>query len=76
MSTNVRRFIHSYNARLQRWHELTGICKATGSTGCLNGRDSGSCLYNFSKVGIKACRNSSGLNTETQTQHLITIYKY
>lgn len=34
-----------------------------GSTGCRNGSDSGSWRYSFSKVGISACRSSSGLNT-------------
>lgn len=42
----------------------TGIPRSKGSTGCLKGRDSGSCLYRDSRVGIRAWRNSSGLNTE------------
>jgi len=53
----------------------TGICRATGSTGCLNGRDSGSCLYSFSSVGISAWRNSSGLKTET-TQTLFQVFHH
>lgn len=42
---------------------LTGIPRSMGSTGCLKGSDSGSCLYRDSRVGISACRNSSGLKT-------------
>lgn len=45
----------------------TGIPKSIGSTGCLKGRDSGSCLYRLSRVGIRAWRNSSGLKTEKYT---------
>lgn len=35
-----------------------------GSTGCRNGTDSTSWRYIFSNVGIRACRSSSGLNTD------------
>lgn len=55
--------------------KLTGIWRATGSTGCLKGRDSGSWRYNFSRVGINACRNSSGLKTESaQNRVLLCIH--
>ncbi len=37
--------------------------RSVGFTGCRKGRDSGSCLYRDSRVGINACRNSSGLKT-------------
>ena len=42
---------------------LTKQPSSFGSTGCLKGWDSGSCLYKFSRVGISASRNSSGRNT-------------
>ncbi|KAE9537990.1 hypothetical protein AGLY_005962 [Aphis glycines] len=38
------------------------IINITPRVSCLNGSDSGSCLYNFSRVGINACLSSSGLN--------------
>lgn len=44
--------------------QLTGMPRSMGSTGCLKGRDSGSCLYSDSSVGIRAWRSSSGLKTE------------
>lgn len=47
---------------------LTGMPRSIGSTGCRKGRDSGSCLYRDSRVGINACRNSSGLKTEKREQ--------
>lgn len=54
---------------------LTGIPRSSGSTGCLKGSDSGSCLYRDSRVGIKAWRNSSGLKTEKLKQKSKAIMK-
>lgn len=53
---------------------LTGIPSSCGSTGCLKGRDSGSCRYSASNVGIRAWRSSSGLNTETQNTKSQILY--
>lgn len=41
----------------------TGIPSNWGSTGWRKGRDSGSCRYSASRVGIRAWRSSSGLKT-------------
>lgn len=41
----------------------TGIPSNWGSTGWRKGRDSGSCRYRASRVGIRAWRSSSGLKT-------------
>lgn len=41
----------------------TGIPSNWGSTGWRKGRDSGSCRYKASRVGIRAWRSSSGLKT-------------
>lgn len=46
----------------------TGIPSNWGSTGWRKGRDSGSCRYKASRVGIRAWRSSSGLKTGTGSQ--------
>lgn len=46
----------------------TGIPSNWGSTGWRKGRDSGSCRYKASRVGISAWRSSSGLKTGWEGQ--------
>ena len=54
---------HTGKATVFSQHPLTGIPRSWGSTGCRKGKDSGSCRYRASRVGIRAWRNSSGLKT-------------
>lgn len=57
-------------------YELTGIPRSWGSTGWRKGKDSGSCRYSASRVGIRAWRNSSGLKTVVgKHKKNNTIYK-
>ena len=65
----------NYTHKNKLKNKLTKQPSSFGSTGCLKGRDSGSCLYKFSKVGTSACRNSSGRKTMTQSQHAKIISK-
>lgn len=43
--------------------KLTGIPRRLGSTGCLNGKDSGSWFQTILKIGINSFINSSLVNT-------------
>ena len=66
---------HTGKATVFSWHQLTGIPRSWGSTGCRKGKDSGSCRYRASRVDIRAWRNSSGLKTALENTGNDTVDK-